>query len=54
MDVLFLLATLNNKRVKLVFSYNTKRKNLFLSAYNCWDKQVSIFIKTTNLSMEDL
>ena len=44
MDVLFLLTILNfYKRVKSVFSYNTKRKNLFLSACHCWDNQVSIF-----------
>ena len=43
MDVLFLISVFRlNPGLKMTFKHNSVRKNLFLSAYFCWDSGLSL------------
>ena len=43
MDVLFLVAIFRYySGMKICFTHNTSRKNLFLSACQCWDNHISL------------
>ena len=43
MDVLFLMSSFRlHPGLKLSFEHNSVRKNLFLSAYYCWDSRLSL------------
>ena len=43
MDVLFLMSIFRLYRgLKVSFEHNSVRKNLFLSAYFCWDSRLSL------------